>query len=92
MSLELIYTSAPNGLRPGSNGFCTVAATGGMSKGVASKLEGLSAYDFHYSLSDPQAAKNPANFSHITTKFGGNTYSVLSRVGFCGPDFTGRAN
>ena len=92
MSLELIYTSAAKGLRPSSSGFCTVAATGGMSKAVATKLEGLSAYDFHYKLSDPNAASNPANFSHTVVQLGGSMHSVLSRVGFCGPDFSGRAN
>jgi len=92
MSLELIYTSAARGLRPNSSGFCTVAISGGMSKVVANALEGMSAYDFHYKLSDPKASRNPPNFAHTVARLGGRRHSVLSRVGFCGADFSGRAN
>ena len=92
MSFELVYTSAQRGLKPNSSGFCTVAATGGISKLVSMKLEGLSAYEFHFKLSDANANLNPANFAHTVVKVGGKRQSVLSRVGFAGPDYSGRAN
>ena len=38
MALELIYTSARQGLKPGSHGFCTVAMTAGMPPGLVSRL------------------------------------------------------
>ena len=60
MSLELIYTSAPKGLKAGSSGFCTVAVTGGMSRVVSTKLEMLSGYEFPFKISDPNAKLSPA--------------------------------
>ena len=92
MSFELVYTSAQRGLKPNSSGFCTVAATGGISRLASMKLEGLSAYEFHFKLSDANANLNPANFAHTVVKVGGKRQSVLSRVGFAGPDYSGRAN
>ena len=44
MSHEIIYTSAPQGLKPGSHGFCTVAATAGIAKNLLERLESLSGY------------------------------------------------
>ena len=35
MSQEIVYTSAPKGLKPGSSGFCTVASTAGMARNLA---------------------------------------------------------
>ena len=92
MSFELIYTSAPKGLRSASSGFSTVAATAGISKLAMMKLEGLSAYEFCFNLSDPNANLNPSNFAHTTIQVGAERHSVLSRVGFAGPDYSGRAN
>lgn len=44
MLQEIVYTSAPKGLRTGSSGFCTVAATEGMSLRMIQLLESLSSY------------------------------------------------
>jgi len=44
MSQELINTSAPRGLKPGSKGFCTVAMTAGLTTAWAERLESLSVY------------------------------------------------
>ena len=44
MAFELIYTSVPKGIKPGSSGFCTVAYTNGLAGNVVLKLEGMSAY------------------------------------------------
>jgi len=92
MSFEIVYTSAPRGLKSGSSGFCTVAATAGISKLAMMKLEGLSAYDFLYNLSDPSAHLNPASFAHTTVQIGARQHAALSRVGFAGSDYSGRAN
>ena len=92
MSLELVHTSAPKGLGPASSGFCTVAATGGMSRQFMMRLEALSGYQFHFSLSDPQANQNPVNYAHTRISVGGQTHSVLSRIGFAGADYSGRTN
>ncbi|MGB2938504.1 MAG: hypothetical protein WBD05_09980, partial [Phycisphaerae bacterium] len=92
MSLELIYTSLSRGLAPGSSGFCTAAATGGMSRQVMGKLEALSGYSFHFNLSDPKANLNPVDYAHTQVRIGSETLSVLSRVAFCGADYSGRTN
>jgi len=92
MSLELIYTSAPRGLSSAASGFCTVAATGGMSRQVLAALEGLSGYQFHFNLSDANADLNPVNFAHTRVKIGSETRSVLSRIAFAGADYSGRTN
>ena len=59
MTQELIYTSAPRGLKPGSHGFCTVAVTQGMPPNLAERLEALSGYRHVYPPQDPQAELNP---------------------------------
>jgi hypothetical protein len=48
MSQELIYTSAPRGLKPGTRGFCTVVSTQQMSQPLAERLESLSGYRHVY--------------------------------------------
>jgi hypothetical protein len=92
VSLELIYTSVSRGLSPGSSGFCTAAATGGMSRQVMGKLEALSGYSFHFNISDPKANLNPVDYAHTQVRIGSETLSVLSRVAFCGADYSGRTN
>jgi len=92
MSRQLIYTSAPHGLKPGSSGFCTVAADGGMSQTLMTKLELLGGYEFRYNLSDPKAERNPINFCYTRITLGGQAASILSRVAFCGADYSGRTN
>lgn len=92
MSYELIHTSVPQGLKANRSGFCTAAHTSGMSKKMAISLEQLSAYDFHFNISDPQANLNPVNYAHARITIGQETYSVLSRIGFSGADYSGREN
>jgi hypothetical protein len=89
MTQELIYTSAPQGLLPGSQGFCTVAATRGMSAAWQETLEGLSGYRPLFPPDDP---RNPIAFAHWRVSASGATRSVLSRVGSAGHDYTGRTN
>ena len=92
MSVELVYTSIARGLKPSNSGFCTAAVTAGMSKQVITKLEMLSGYEFLFGISDVNANSNPANFAHTQLQLPGQTCSVLSRIGFSGSDYTGRAN
>lgn len=93
MPEELIYTSAPRGLKPGSSGFCTVAATPGLASGpVAARLEQLSGYAPLFPVGHPSAGENPVRFAHVHLGGPGRGRSVLSRVAFAGADHTGRTN
>jgi len=92
MSTELVYTSAPRGLKPNSSGFCTVAASAGMSRRARMKLEMLSGYELHFSLSDPKASLNPVNYAHTRVDLDGEMRSVLSRIAFAGAGYSGRSN
>ncbi len=92
MSQELLYTSAPQGLKPGSRGFCTVVSTQGMASTLAECLESLSGYRHAFPIHGPQAHLNPVNYSHLIVSIGGRRYHVLSRVANAGQDYTGRTN
>nr|HRU05551.1 hypothetical protein [Candidatus Brocadiia bacterium] len=92
MAQELVYTSAPNGLRLGSAGFCTVACTRGMAPNYMELLESLSAYTAFYPLSHPDARLNPTAHSHYRFIVGGRPVHVLSRVAFAGADYSQRSN
>jgi hypothetical protein len=92
MSLELHYTSAPRGLKPGSRGFGTVAATANLPETLADRLEGLSAYQAVYAPGDPSAALNPIAYVHIRLTVGGQVHDVVSRIGPAGLDYSGRPN
>src|SRR5262249_57043582 len=91
MSHELFYTSAPRGLQPGSNGFCTVAETRGLSPLLRERLEDLSGYRPLFPPNDPRAVQNPVASSHLKLTVSGKTLSVLSRVCASGLDHTGRS-
>lgn len=92
MSQELLYTSAPKGLRPGSRGFCTVACTQGMPPNLVERLESLSGYRQLYPPDSPQAGLNPVVHTHLRLAVGGIRYHVLSRVAAAGLDYSGRTN
>jgi hypothetical protein len=92
MSQELIYTSVPRGLKPGSKGFCTVAQTAELSSQWAERLESLSGYRPIFPLGDKSASKNPVNWAHWRVNVAGRTRSVLSRVAFAGVDYSQRSN
>jgi hypothetical protein len=92
MSQELHYTSVSRGLNPGSRGFCTVACTSQMPGPLVERLEGLSGYQPVYPVHDAAAVRNPINFSHLKLTIRGNSWSVLSRIGPAGLDYSGRSN
>jgi hypothetical protein len=92
MARELIYTSAPKGLRPGARGFCTVAASPGMPRNLLTVLESLSGYRHAFGLGDPNAPLNPVVWSHVQITVGRTKQHVLSRVADAGQDYTQRSN
>jgi hypothetical protein len=92
VSQELIYTSAPKGLKPGSRGFSTVAMTSGLSSSWVDRLESLSGYQPIYPLGDANANHNPINFCHWRVTVAGKARSVLSRIAFAGADYSQRSN
>lgn len=86
-SSELVYTSAPQGLRPGSRGFCTVVMSESMPPGLVGPLESLSAYR-HVDGGGP----SPVNHMHVQMKVAGRPVNVLTRIAEAPPDYTGRTN
>ncbi|WP_437193416.1 hypothetical protein [Planctomicrobium sp. SH527] len=92
MIQELLYTSAPKGLKPGSRGFCTVLSTSGMPAPIATALESLSGYRPVFPPGDPQAKLNPVVYSHLKMSLGGRRCDVLSRVADYGLDYSQRTN
>jgi GTPase-associated protein 1, N-terminal domain type 2/GTPase-associated protein 1, middle domain len=88
MSLELIYTSVPRGLKPGSKGFCTVARSAQMQAALAERLELLTGYRAIFPLGSARAAGNPVNWCHYRM----SARSLLARVAFAGVDYSQRSN
>jgi len=82
--LELIYTSAPRGLKAGSSGYCTVARTRGLREDLAAALERRSLY------AHEPGDSSPVYFSFRPLSLGGTSWRVLSRAQDAGLDFTGR--
>lgn len=90
MPHEILYTSAPRGLKPGSQGFCTVVSSMGIPTLLAEKLESLSGYRQVYT--GDQASLNPVNHTHVALTISGRKYHVLSAVRDAGQDYTQRSN
>jgi hypothetical protein len=92
MSQELFYTSAPQGLKPGTHGFCSVAITRGMAAPLVERLESLSGYRPAFPPHDPRAAHNPVVYAHWRLSGGSKAAAVLSRVCAAGLDYSQRHN
>lgn len=92
MALELIYTSAERGLRPGTRGYCTVAYTQGMLPQMIQLLEALSAYKALFPLHHEREAENPVSISHYRPTMAGRNSSILSRVAPAQAEHTQRSN
>ena len=86
---ELVYTSAPRGVRPGHSGFGPVRMTAGLPQAVSDALERLSGYEH---LADPGSAENPVAWSYLKLPVAGRKLAVLSRVSDAGRDHTNRSN
>ncbi|TWT87847.1 GAP1-N2 domain-containing protein [Neorhodopirellula pilleata] len=89
MTQELVYTSAASGLKPGSKGFCTIAATNGIAPRTVTLLESLSGYRHAFPPNESPNPANPTAWMHLHTS-GGD--SLLSRVADAGLDYSGRSN
>jgi len=85
--VEVVHTSAPHGLHDRHGGFTVVAATRGATAPVIDAIATLSAYTF-----PPLQTTPPILWSLRRLRAGSGTWSVLSRIGACGTDHTGRRN
>jgi hypothetical protein len=92
MHAELLYTSAPQGLKQGSRGFCTVLSTQGMPLNLAQRLEALSMYRHVFAPGDPRAANNPVCHAHLRFALGGKQVNLISRIADYGLDYSQRTN
>jgi hypothetical protein len=94
MAKQLIHTSAPRGLEPGSSGFCVVARHRDLRERLIPLLERASAY--HHTnrpaASATAAPLNPVIYSHRIFSLGSDTYHILSRIVDAGNDYTRRSN
>jgi hypothetical protein len=89
MTHELYFTSAPRGLSPGSNGYCTVTATRGLPGPLYQKLEALSDYG-PLGDGDESTGRYPISLVHVRLSVLGKMYSVLSRICMAGVDHSRR--
>lgn len=92
MALELIYTSAPAGVKPGTRGFCTVACSRELPGPLAMTLESLSGYRHLFAPNSENARLNPVVRSHLIFKFNGSPVHLLSRIADAGYDYSQRTN
>lgn len=87
---ELVHTSLPNGLIPGSHGFATAAMTRNLPDVLRTRLELLSAYSHRASAHDASYDReNPVNWQHLILPRGEH---VVSRIAAAPFDYTGRTN
>ena len=91
MAYEIYYTSAPEGLRPGQHGFCTVAATEKIPRPLLERLEPLSGYR-HAFEAGSISPSNPVAWAHWNIRAAGRSHHVLSRVCDAGFDYSKRNN
>ncbi len=87
---ELVNTSLPNGLIPGTHGFATVALTKGTPDVLRMRFESFCAYKHRTGAHDATYVKeNPVNWFHVVLPQGEH---VLGRVAPEKFDYTGRTN
>jgi len=83
MPLQLIFTSAPQGLTPGRSGYCTVARHRAVPDRLAQLLE---------SVGTPHERPEGETFTFRLLEAGGKNWCVLSRFVARGLDYTQRDN
>lgn len=86
---ELIVTSAKRVLQAGRSGFATVMRTRGMHPELQSRLESLSGYRHLFPQGDP---RNPVIQTYNVIDSVAGKFSVFSRTGDAGSDYSGRSN
>lgn len=90
MYYEVVNTSAPEGLLPGSRGFSTVMATKGMPDSARVQVEGLCSYPHRESARGAEYwTANPVNWFHLVLPGGAHAAGCTSPAEF---DYTGRTN
>jgi hypothetical protein len=83
MPLQLIFTSAPQGLTPGRSGYCTVARHRAIPDRLTQLLE---------AVGTPHERPEGATFTFRQLEAGGKNWCVLSRFVARGLDYTQRDN
>lgn len=83
MPLQLLFTSAPQGLTPGRSGYCTVARHRAVPERLAQLLE---------AIGTPHERSDGATFTFRVLEAGGGSWYVLSRFVARGLDYTQRDN
>lgn len=83
MPLQLLFTSAPQGLTPGRSGYCTVARHRAIPERLTQLLE---------AVGTPHDQTTGATFTFRTLEAAGQTWFVLSRFVARGLDYTQRDN
>lgn len=87
---ELINTSLPNGLIPGTHGFATVAMTKGLADSLRMRIEAFCSYTHRTSSHDDSYYKeNPTNWFCVKLPQGER---IVGRVAPSDFDYTGRTN
>ncbi len=92
MAQQHVFTSAPQGLKPGTRGFTTVGASRELTPTLISRLELLSGYTLPAAKPDAKTKFNPVNFMHVKLTIGGEKHTLVSRIAPVGVDYTGRSN
>ncbi|MBT3635380.1 MAG: hypothetical protein HN531_00440 [Opitutae bacterium] len=86
MPKELIFTSVPSGIEPGSSGYCTIAKHKGIDRILSRALEGVSFYEMM------NLADKPVVHAYRILNLNTGTFYALTRICFSGSDHTGRTN
>ena len=86
MPRELIFTSVPKGVKPGSTGYCTVAKHKGIDRLLDQAVEKLCFYELMKLPNKPVVN----NYTILSLNTG--TFYVLTRTCYSGSDHTGRTN
>jgi hypothetical protein len=92
MPYQLIYTSAPRGLKAGQRGNCTVARSRNLRERLILPLEQLSYYVHLVLPGQTSEVHNPVIHLHRELVVAGTKYRILSRILDAGADHTGRSN
>ena len=87
MAQELLFTSAPKGLKPGSSGPCIVQMSDSMPPLLMQRLEAISVYRVVGDGQEPIPS-----LSHVLVDMNGMRRHVVSRVAHAGTDHAGRPN
>ena len=86
MPLELIFTSVPKGVKPGSTGYCTVAKHKGIDRLLDQAIEKICYYEL---MNHPA---KPVVCSYRIMRLNTGIFHVLTRTVYSGSDHTGRTN